>query len=146
MQTQAFETNAKIAYGDLKLFLGYVHLKAEMDKLDGPFALPLTPTHKTYTVLVYEKHGKGRIGIEAYYTGPQRLTDDSKTKGYWITGIMAERKFGPASFFLNFENMLDTKQSNFSPVVLGVVQNPHFADIWAPMDGFIVNGGVKYTL
>lgn len=118
-----------------------------MDEPSGTVVpLPLTPKHKTYSVLVYEKHGKGRIGLEAYYTGSQRLADGSKTDGYWITGIMAERKFGAASFFLNFENMLDTKQSNYAPVVLGGVQNPRFSEIWAPMDGFIVNGGIKYTL
>ena len=59
---------------------------------------------------------------------------------------MAERRFGPARLFLNFENVLDTKQSNYAPVVLGPRSDPRFTEIWAPMDGFIVNGGVKYTL
>ena len=54
------------------------------------------------------------------------------------------RRFGAARLFLNFENFLDTKQSNYAPVVLGPRTNPRFADIWAPMDGFIINGGVKY--
>ena len=59
---------------------------------------------------------------------------------------MAEQRFGPARFFLNFENLLDTKQSNYSPVVLGQRSTPHFAETWAPMDGFIINGGVKLSL
>jgi iron complex outermembrane receptor protein len=146
IRTRALETNAKFSLNDFKLFLGYVYLDARADYGDVEGALPLTPEHKTYTVLVYEKHGTGRIGLEAYYTGPQALADGSRTEGYWITGVMAERRFGPARLFLNFENFLDTKQSNYAPVVLGPRADPRFAEIWAPMDGFVINGGIKYTL
>ena len=146
IRTRTLETNAKFSLDDFKLFLGYVYLdaRADYDGADAPLAL--TPEHKTYTVLVYERHGQGRIGLEAYYTGPQRLPDGARSNGYWITGVMAERRFGPARLFLNFENVLDTKQSNYAPVVLGSRSTPRFAEIWAPMDGFIINGGVKYTL
>jgi iron complex outermembrane receptor protein len=146
IQTRALETNAKFSLNDFKLFLGYVYLDAHANYSEAAGQLLLTPEHKTYTVLVYEKHGTGRIGLEAYYTGPQRLADGSRSEGYWITGVMAERRFGPARLFLNFENFLDTKQSNYAPVVLGSRSNPQFAEIWAPMDGFIINGGIKYTL
>lgn len=146
LRTRALETNARLSLDDFKLFLGYVYLRAraDYDATDAP--LPLTPTHKTYTVLVYEQHGKGRIGLEAYYTGPQRLPDGASTEGYWVAGLMAERRFGAVGVFLNFENVLDTKQSNYAPVVLGPRTAPRFADIWAPMDGFVVNGGLKVTL
>jgi outer membrane receptor for ferrienterochelin and colicins len=146
IRTRAWETNAKLSYGDLKLFLGYVHLTAEAAYEGQEGALPLTATHKTYTVLVWEQHGVGRIGLEAYYTGPQMLSDGRDTDGYLISGIMAERRFGPARVFVNFENMLDTKQANYAPVVLGSRTSPMFEEIWAPMDGFVINGGVKWTL
>ena len=86
----------------------------------------------------------GRIVLNDLPAGPQTLADGSRSDGYWIVGVMAERRFGPATFFLNFENLLDTKQTNYAPVMLGDRQNPRFADLWAPMDGFVVNGGVKY--
>ena len=145
IQTRALETNAKLSLGDFKLFLGYVNLDARAAYNDIDDRLSLTPKHKTYTVLVYEKHGTGRIGLEAYYTGRQRLSDGTPTEGYWITGVMAERKFGSVRLFLNFENFLDTKQSNFSPVVFGSRSDPQFAEIWAPIDGFVINGGIKFT-
>ncbi|CAN0507056.1 unnamed protein product, partial [Laminaria digitata] len=153
IRTRALETNIKFSLGDMKLFLGYVYLNAQ-SKYDGiSSTLPLTPSHKTYTVLVYEQHGKTRIGLEAYYTSAQELALPEQrtrvgiqTSGYWILGLMAERRFGRARLFLNFENFLDTKQSNYSPVVIGPRANPRFEEIWAPMDGFIINGGIKYTL
>ncbi|MEM1127673.1 MAG: TonB-dependent receptor [Bacteroidota bacterium] len=143
VRTRALETNAKFSLDDFKLFLGYVYLDTESATGED---IPLTPAHKTYTVLVYEQHGTGRVGLEAYYTGPQMLTNGARTDGYWVAGIMAERRFGPARLFLNFENVLDTKQSNYAPVVSGSRMTPQFAEIWAPMDGFIINGGLKYTV
>ncbi len=153
IRTRALETNAKLSYGDLKLFLGYVYLNIRtdytaeeamflesyiIDYIGEGQSVPLTPAHKTYTVLVYEKHGDMRIGLEAYYTGAQRLSNGDPTEGYWVLGLMGERRVGFARFFLNFENFLDTKQANFGDV-------SRFSEIWAPMDGFIVNGGVKYA-
>ena len=147
--TRGLETNARFGLGDLKLFLGYVYLDASegvtgRDGVRTPLAL--TPEHKTYSVLVWEQHGRGRIGLEAYCTGPQQLSDGADVPGYWVTGVMGEWRFGPARLFLNFENFLDTQQTNYDPVVLGPRTRPTFAEIWAPTDGFIVNGGVKYDL
>ena len=146
VRTQGLETNARFGLGDFKLFLGYVYLDATAeDGPDGRTTLALTPEHKTYTVLVWEQHGRGRVGLEAYYTGPQRLSSGERTPGYWITGVMAEWRVGPARLFLNFENFLDTQQTNYDPIVLGPRATPTFAEVWAPTDGFIVNGGVKYS-
>lgn len=144
VRTQGLETNARFGLGDVKLFLGYVYLDATLD--DGERTpLALTPEHKTYTVLVWEQHGRGRVGLEAYYTGPQRLSDGERMPGYWVTGVMAEWRVGSARLFLNFENFLDTQQTNYGPVVLGPRAMPTFAEVWAPTDGFVVNGGVKYA-
>lgn len=146
IRSRSLESNLRLSLSDFKLFLGYVYLDATAEDDGQKSLLVLTPKHKTYSVLVYEKHGLGRIGLEAYYTGPQLLSDGSETEGYLVTGLMAERRFGNARLFLNFENFLDTKQSNYAPVVRGSLSDPEFAEIWAPMDGFIINGGVKYTI
>ena len=59
---------------------------------------------------------------------------------------MGEWRVGPARLFLNLENVLDTQQTDYGPVVLGPRAAPTFADIWAPTDGFVANGGVKLDL
>lgn len=126
LQTRGLETNARFGLDDVKLFLGYVYLDAEA--ADGR-TLALTPEHKTYTVLVWEQHGRGRVGLEAYYTGPQRLVGGERVPGYWVTGVMAEWRFGPALLFLNLENFLDTQQTDYGPVVLGPRATPTFAEV-----------------
>jgi outer membrane receptor for ferrienterochelin and colicins len=145
IRTRGLETNMKFELGDFKLFLGYVYLDAKADHNTPDRHLLLTPTHKTYTVLVFERHEEGRLGIEAYYTGPQHLSDGSDSPGYWVTGIMGERWFGNLSIFLNLENFLDTQQSRYEPIVLGPRSNPTFTEVWGPTDGFIANGGIKYS-
>ncbi len=155
VRTRGLETNLRLGLDDFKLFLGYVYLDASevspeaasgAGSSDARRGLALTPAHKTYSVLVWEQHGRGRIGLEAYYTGPQELLGGERTPGYWVTGIMGEWRVGSARLFLNLENLLDTQQTNYSPVVRGARASPTFADIWAPTDGFIANGGVKLSL
>ena len=89
---------------------------------------------------------RDRIGLEAYYTSPQDLPGGGRTPGYWVSGVMGQWRVGPARLFLNLENVLDTQQTNFGPVVRGPRATPTFADVWAPTDGFIANGGVKLDL
>ena len=146
--TRGLETNVRLGLDDWKLFLGYVYLDATeaVPGADARREIPLTPAHKTYSVLVWERHGQGRVGLEAYYTGPQTLPAGERTPGYWVTGVMGEWRVGPARLFLNLENVLDTQQTDYGPVVLGPRQSPTFADVWAPTDGFVANGGVKLDL
>ncbi len=43
--------------------------------------------------------------------------------------------------------VIDTKGiAQFEPLVLPPTNNPTFTGIWAPTDGFVFNGGVKFSL
>ncbi|MBL7736588.1 MAG: hypothetical protein JNL51_14100 [Chitinophagaceae bacterium] len=50
------------------------------------------------------------------------------------------------SFFINFENFSNTRQTRFDTIYTGPIDNPVFRDIYAPVDGFVVNGGIKVKL
>jgi hypothetical protein len=92
---------------------------------------------------LYETEGKWKLGLEAYYFSRQQLSDGATGKPYWITGFMAEKLWKNFSLYINFENFLDTRQTKFDSIYTGTVANPVFRDIYAPLDGFVVNGGVK---
>ena len=47
------------------------------------------------------------------------------------------------NLFLNFENFTDTRQSRYGSIYSGPISDPQFTDIYAPLDGFVINGGVK---
>lgn len=147
IDTRGFEMNMKWTYDHFKLFVGYTYADVNQELNNTNQPLPLVAKHQLNNVLMYEKHGEFWIGLEAYFFSEQLLSDGSKGKPYWITGLMSEKKINETvSIFLNFENFLDTRQTAFDTIFSGSVSNPQFREIYAPVDGFVINGGVKLSL
>ena len=109
----------------------------------------LTPRHTAGLVGVWEEEEWGRIGLESYLTGRQELEDDpyrSRSRRYLILGIMIERRLqNGMRLFLNAENLLDARQTRWSPL-LRPDRGPDgrwVTDVWAPLDGRMFNAGVR---
>ena len=141
IDSRGIETNTKFTVGDLKLFLQYALIDVLLDYDGLNRQKSLTPRHNAGAVLMYEQHHKWRIGFEMYYTGKQTLSDYTITRDYLIAGVMAMREFHYFSLFLNFENFPDTRQTRYEDIVIPPYNDPAFAEIWAPTDGFVINGG-----
>ncbi|NDF98037.1 MAG: TonB-dependent receptor [Chitinophagia bacterium] len=146
LTTKGMETNLRLTYADVKLFLGYTYTDANTYFDNAKQWLPLTARHRLNNVLMYEIDEKLKLGLEAYYFSKQRLSDGRFGKSYWITGFMAEKLWEKWSLFINFENFTNTRQSKFDTIYTGTLMNPIFSDIYAPVDGFVVNGGLKIRL
>jgi iron complex outermembrane receptor protein len=146
LNTKGIETNVKLTYRDFKLFLGYTFADVTQHTGNTISTYPLVSKHRLNNVLMYEMEGKWKIGAEAYYFSRQRLNDGANGKGYWTTGLMGEKICERFSIFVNFENITDTRQTKFDTIYTGSITNPVFRDIYAPLDGFIVNGGIKFKL
>lgn len=95
---------------------------------------------------MYEVEEKWKVGLEAYYFSPQKLSDGTTGKQYVICGFMVEKLWEKLSLYINFENFLDVRQTRFDSIYTGTVTNPVFKDIYAPLDGFLINGGIKFRL
>jgi iron complex outermembrane receptor protein len=143
IDTRGAETNLKIRYEDFKLFLGYTFTDAVVHENEIRHPNPLTPKHRINAVLMYEVEEKWRAGLEAYYNSRQSLNDGTTGPAYWVFGAMVERIWESFSVFANFENFTDTRQTRFGNIYTGTITNPVFKDIYAPLDGFVVNAGVK---
>lgn len=141
--TKGMETNVKLTYGDFKLFVGYTYADVNQQTGGTKSTYPLVSKHRLNNVLMYEIEEKWKVGAEAYYFSPQQLNDGSIGKSYWTAGLMAERIWERFSIFVNFENFTNTRQTKFGPIYSGPITNPVFQDIYAPVDGFVVNGGIK---
>ena len=147
IDTQGIEVNLKIKYGDFKLFTGYT--KADVKQYENGLVsnFPLVAKHRLNNVLMFEKEENLWVGLEAYYYSPQQLSNGDVGQSFWIVGLMSEKKLGDKfSVFLNFENFLDTRQTRFGAIYSGNITSPQFLDIYAPVDGFVVNGGFKLKL
>jgi outer membrane receptor for ferrienterochelin and colicins len=144
--TKGWETNVKLSYHDFKLFIGYTFTDAQLNEDGKKRPNPLTAKHRLNNVLMYELEDKWKIGLEAYYYSSQVLNDGKTGQPYWTCGFMAEKLWEHFSLFVNFENFTDTRQTKFDTIYTGSVTRPVFRDIYAPLDGFVVNGGLKLKL
>jgi outer membrane receptor for ferrienterochelin and colicins len=143
LDTRGTETNIKIGYEDFKLFLGYTFTDALLHEGKSKQQNTLTSKHRVNMILMYELKEKWKLGLESYYFSRQLLSDGKTGKPYWICGFMAEKIWTKFSVYINFENFLDTRQTRFDTIYTGDINRPVFRDIYAPLDGFVINGGLK---
>jgi len=146
LESKGTETNVKLGYKDFKLFLGYTYTDAHRHENAVQLPNTLTAKHRINSVLMYEVEDKWKIGLEAYTFSKQLLNDGTVGENYVITGFMIEKLWERFSIYLNFENFLDARQSHFDTIYTGPLSNPQFRDIYAPLDGFVMNGGIKFRL
>ena len=139
---------------DAVTFTGsYVHTDASESNPEGGGRrlVPLTPRDTAGLTAVWEKHGRGRLGLEAYYTGRQELEDNpyrSRSRPYLELGAMGELVLGKISLFLNAENLLNFRQTRYGPLLLPrrAPDGAWTVDAWGPLDGRTINGGVRIRL
>lgn len=149
-RTRGSELLLRYRWGDFKLTGSYVLTDSTEPDPDAPGrrAVPLTPRHTGGLVAMWEQHGRGRVGIEAYYSGRQSLDDNpyrTTSRPYVELGALGEITFGKVSLFLNLENILDVRQTRHDPLLRRqrAPDGRWTVDAWAPLDGFVVNGGVR---
>ena len=111
----------------------------------------LTPKNSAGLVGMWEREGVGRIGVEYYLTGKQRLDANpyrDRSERYAVLGLLGERPFGDRyKAFVNLENLTNVRQTKFDPL-LKPIQGPDgrwTVDAWAPLDGFTLNAGVRVS-
>jgi len=128
----------------------YVYTRATEFWQGNRRLVPYTPRHTAGAVVAWEEHAQGRIGVELYFTGLQQTDDDpyrSQSRSYVILGVLAERRIGNARFFINGENLLDSRHTRWTPLVRPS-QSPQgrwTTNVWAPLEGRAFNGGVRLS-
>jgi iron complex outermembrane receptor protein len=115
----------------------------------GRREVPLTPRHSASFNAIWEDESWGRLGFEAYYVGRQSLEYNPyrlEGRGYLLVGALAERRLGSFRVFINLENLTNVRQTRWDPLVRPV-QLPDgrwTVDAWAPLDGRVINGGIRF--
>lgn len=115
----------------------------------GRRRVPLTPGHSASLNAIWEDESWGRVGIETYYTGRQPLELNpyrAEGRSYVLVGALIEKRLRGARLFVNFENFTNVRQTRWDPL-LRPVQLPDgrwTVDAWAPLDGRVINGGVRW--
>lgn len=115
----------------------------------GRRRVPLTPTHSASLNAIWEDESWGRFGIETYYTGRQPLELNPyrrEGRSYVLIGALLEKRFRGARLFVNFENLTNVRQTRWDPLLrpARLPDGRWTVDAWAPLDGRVVNGGVRW--
>ncbi len=129
----------------------YSYVRASEVEPNGRRAdVPLTPRHSFGAVGMWEKEGSARLGVECYYTGEQRLEYNpyrQVSRPYVILGAIGERKIAAhVKLFLNLENLANVRQTRWNPILRPSRSSDGrwTVDAWAPLDGRVINGGVRF--
>ena len=144
------ETVATLRHPPFSLTGTYTYVHSREGVGTGRADIPLTPRHSAGLVGMWEREERGRIGVEAYFTGQQRLEDNpyrSQSEGYVLFGGLVERRFGRVRLFINAENLGGVRQTRFDPLVrpFQAADGRWTVDAWAPLDGRVINGGMRLS-
>ena len=152
IRTWGLELLARFKVADLTLLLTHAYTDSTEEDPETPGArrdVPLTPRHVTSFNAIWERE-TWSIGLEAYYTGRQPLDANpyrSEGRAYVLVGGLFQRRFGRVRAFLNLENVGNVRQTRFDPLLLPsrAADGRWTVDAWAPLDGFVANGGLRVT-
>jgi outer membrane receptor for ferrienterochelin and colicins len=135
-----------------RLTYGYTRASEPDPAGSGRREVQLTPRHSAGLVAMWELEDEaGRIGFETYYTGTQALHDNpyrARSRPYTVFGVLAERRIGTVRLFVNLENIGDVRQTRWDPLLLPqrAADGRRTTEAWAPLDGRVINGGVRWQL
>jgi iron complex outermembrane receptor protein/outer membrane receptor for ferrienterochelin and colicins len=144
LQSLGFETFVAAKHDELELYFGYVYTDAKRNYNDVNSNLPLVAKNKIATIIAYEFSSHFRAGIETAYNGKQYLDDGTVKQDYVFAAAMIRYSFNNISIVLNGENLFDFRQNKNEQVVLPPSNNPYFKEIWAPLDGRVINLSVMF--
>ena len=124
----------------------FVNSREVVDGLSREVAL--TPRHNAGLVAMWEREDVGRVGVELYFTGRQRLEENpfsTESQSYVILGLLAERQVGRFRLFINGENLTGVRQTKWDPLIrpTRAPDGRWTVDAWAPLEGRNINGGVR---
>ena len=145
------EFSLRLTYHDFRASLGYTYVYATQEDNAHFSEIELNPRHSFGAVIVWENHEQElKMGLEHYWTGRQRVLRNpfrTITPSSWITGFIAEKGFGNFRFFLNFENIFDTRQTKNEPIFVGNLAGGNIRPlpVYAPLEGRVINAGIRFV-
>jgi iron complex outermembrane receptor protein len=145
------ELMARYRTGPWLAMASYMYTYAtEPDPADNTLRreVSLTPRHSIGVVGTWEQETGTRLGVEFFYTGVQALDDNpyrTRSVPYLLMGATAQQRLGPWRLYANVENIANVRQTDTDPLVLPsrAPDGRWTTDAWAPLDGRVVNAGVR---
>jgi len=141
------EVLATFKHGPFSGTATYTYVQSRETENGQRVDVELTPRQNLGIVGMWENENS-RIGVECYYTGQQRLEVNpyrSRSLPYVLLGLLAEHRFGHFRIFVNTENLTNVRQTRWDPLLRPSQgrDGRWTVDAWAPLDGRVLNGGLR---
>jgi iron complex outermembrane receptor protein len=142
------ELLAKWAHEPFSITTTYTYVDAREGVGTGRGDVPLTPRHSIGVFGSWDEEDWGRVALEWFYTGQQRLEDNpyrGTSVPYIVFGALIEHHIHRVTLFLNAENLGNVRQTHWDPLLrpAPAADGRWTVDAWAPLDGRVINGGVR---
>lgn len=111
--------------------------------------VPLNPKQTAELDLVLTDEDAGRrFAMEVFHTGVQALEHDpdrERSPAYTTVGFLAQQRVGQVVVYLNGENLGDVRQWRYESLLLPSLGPGarRTRDVWGPLQGRLVNAGVR---
>jgi len=145
-QSRGLETFFRFGFYDFVLFAGYTYTDATNTFNGKTQEFTLTPKHSLKGDFLYALPNKWRIGMDYEYKSGQLLSTGMRTREYWTFGAVVERTIKNFVLFGNAENLTNVRQTKYESLISAPYNTPQFTEVWAPLDGFVFNAGIKIRL
>jgi iron complex outermembrane receptor protein len=150
VRTWGLELLARYRTPGFTLLLTHSYTSSTEENPEAPGArreVPLTPDHVVSLNAIWER-ATWSLGLEAYYTGRQALDQNpyrARGRAYLLVGALLQRSFGRLRAFVNLENVGNVRQTQWEPLLLPTraEDGRWTVDVWAPLDGFVANAGLR---
>ena len=96
-RTRASRRSAVWKTEDFSFVANYAYVRSRETTDEGRVDVPLTPRHSVGLDAAWEWEGAGRLGVEWFYTGTQRLEANpyrTESRPYSVFGVLATRRIG----------------------------------------------------
>lgn len=61
-------------------------------------------------------------------------------------GLLVQKMWKHLDIFINAENLTNQRQTKWSSIYTGGITNPDFRDVYAPLEGAVINAGIRIKL
>jgi iron complex outermembrane receptor protein len=146
-QSIGIENNFNLQYRGLNLSFVYTLTDNNLRLNNIRSIAPLTSKHIISLFAEYSYKGFS-AGVDAYCYSPVKLTNGKIGNQIWELGVKAQYTHKFITIFSNLENILNIRQTSFGPIVSPspTLNEPKFAEIYAPLEGRLFNLGIKIRL
>ncbi|HMD00840.1 MAG TPA: TonB-dependent receptor, partial [Ferruginibacter sp.] len=146
LSTKGSETYIVLLHKGIQAYLGYTYTDARQLYDPTQPHIPLSAKSKFATVISNEFSERFRACMETNWTGRQYLSDGTQVPGFVTFAAMVRYDIKNFSFVLNCENIFDYRQTSKEDIIIPPISNPDFKELWAPIDGRVLNLSVKISL